>query len=201
MAKAANRQARRQRAAQRRRRQNLVWIGGAAVAAALVLAIVVIGVLGQRPVGAEQSLPTQGNLHIEMDTSSPVAYNSTPPTSGPHYESIVPWGVSSEPRRYEHLVHNLEDGGVVIYYQCEDGCPEVVEQLEEIVAPYLSAGRHIVLTPNDPAWSLGVSQPLHQDMEARIALTAWQRIDKFDEVDAERIQAFIERYEGIDNHR
>ena len=76
-----------------------------------------------------------------------------------------------------------------------------VGQLQEIVAPYLSANRHIVLTPNDPAWRLGAGQPLHQDMGARLALAAWQRLDKFDEVDAERIQAFIERYEGIDNHR
>lgn len=145
--------------------------------------------------------PTQGNLHIETDTPSPVAYNSTPPTSGPHYESIVPWGILREPQRYERLVHNLEDGGVVIYYQCEDGCPELVDQLEEIVASYLSADRHIVLAPNDPAWRSGAGELLHQDMEARIALAAWQRLDKFDEVDAERIQAFIERYEGIDNHR
>ncbi|MEZ4619774.1 MAG: DUF3105 domain-containing protein [Caldilineaceae bacterium] len=37
-------------------------------------------------------------------------------------------------------------------------------------------------------------------MGATIALTAWQHILKLDEVDGDKIRAFIERYEGIDHH-
>jgi hypothetical protein len=196
-----SKQARRQRAAKQKRRQNY-WIGAvAAIFVALIALVVVISIRNQRPIGNEQALSTQGNTHIENDTVSPIAYNSTPPTSGPHYGSIVPWNIYHEPQRYERVLHNLEDGGVAIYYQCEDGCEELVDQLEELVTPYLRSDRRIVLVPNDPAWRLGNSQPLHQDMENRIALTSWQRIDKFDEFDAERIEAFIERYEGIDHHQ
>ena len=43
-------------------------------------------------------------------------------------------------------------------------------------------------------------QPLHKDMGAKIAVTAWGKMLKLDEVDATRIQAFIEKYEGINNH-
>ncbi len=102
-------------------------------------------------------------------STSPIAYNSTPPTSGPHYETLAAWGVH-RPIRYEHLVHNLEDGGVVIYYQCADGCPELVEQLSAIVDPYFRTGRNVVMAPNDPAWTIGGSEPLHRDMGASIAL-------------------------------
>jgi hypothetical protein len=37
-------------------------------------------------------------------------------------------------------------------------------------------------------------------MGAAIALTAWQKLLMLDAVDAGKIRAFIERYEGIDHH-
>ena len=94
----------------------------------------------------------------------------------------------------------MEDGGVIVYYQCEEGCPEVVSELEEIVSPYINAGRHVVLAPNDPTWAPDGGQPLHRDMGSRIAVTAWQKLIKMDEVDSEKIRSFIDRYEGMDHH-
>jgi len=38
-------------------------------------------------------------------------------------------------------------------------------------------------------------------MKTRIALTAWTRIDAFEEVDQARIQRFIKAYRGIDHHK
>lgn len=186
--------------AQRRRNQNLILAGVGAVFVVLIGLIVYLNVRGSQPVTGETVLASQGNIHIDFGSPSPVAYNSTPPTSGPHYGNLVGWGIYQEPQRYEHLVHNLEDGGVVVYYQCPDGCPELVQELTDLVRPYIDQGRHVVLVPNDPNWSINGSQPLQQDMDARIAITAWQRILKLDEVDSGAIRTFIERYEGIDHH-
>ena len=186
--------------AQRRRNQNLILVGVGAVFVLLIGFIVYLNVRGAQPVAGESTFASQGNIHIEFGSPSPITYNSTPPTSGPHYGNLVGWGVYDEPQRYEHLIHNLEDGGVVLYYQCPEGCPEVVKELTDLVQPYLAQGKHVVLVPNNPAWSINGSQPLHQDMEARIALTAWQRILKLDEVDSGAVRTFIERYEGIDHH-
>lgn len=191
----------RELAARRRRNQNLLLIGAGVVIVALVAFVVALNIRSQAPVGDEASLPSLGNTHIAQGSLSPIEYNSVPPTSGPHYPNLAPWSIFPEPVRYEQLVHNLEDGGVVIYYQCEEACPELVQQLKDVVTPYLNQGRHLVLLPNDPTWTVGDSQPLHQDMDARIALTAWQHIDKFDAFDAERIRSFIEHYEGIDHHQ
>jgi hypothetical protein len=105
-----------------------------------------------------------------------------------------------KPIRYEQLVHNLEDGGVIVYYQCEDECPELVEDLTRTVEPFVNAGRHVVLAPNDPTWTVNDSQPLHKDMGAPIAVVTWQHLLKLDEYDHDKIRAFIERYEGIDHH-
>jgi len=37
-------------------------------------------------------------------------------------------------------------------------------------------------------------------MKPKIALTAWSRIDAFDDFDERRIVRFIEAYRGIDHH-
>ncbi len=199
-ARSSSRNTLRQKAAQQRRTQNLI-IGGAAAVFVLLIGFVIFQqIRSNQPVAGEEALASLGNNHIDFGSVSPITYNSTPPTSGPHYDNLVAWSVYDEPQRYEHLVHNLEDGGVVVYYQCADGCPEVVAQLKELIQPYIASGRHVVLAPNDPAWSVNGSQPLQKDMGSTIALTAWQRILKLDEVDDAKIRTFIERYEGIDHH-
>ena len=197
-----SRQELREVAAKRQRNSNLMLIGGGIVLAVIVGLIIYANVKSSQPVGEEESLPTLGNTHIEQGSTSPIQYNSTPPTSGPHYPGLAPWAVYREPIRYEQLIHNLEDGGVVIYYQCEDNCPELVDQLDAYARPLIAAGRHLVVVRNDPTWTgdAGATTPLHKDMGARIALVAWQRIDKFEEFDDARIRAFFERYEGIDHH-
>jgi hypothetical protein len=129
------------------------------------------------------AMPDLGNLHINPPETA--AYNSYPPTSGPHYTSLAPWGIHTEPIQNELQVHNLEDGGVMVQYNCSDGCPELVAQLGEIVTRY---DRFVILAP-------------YPDMEARIALTAWGRIDTFEEFNESRIVRFIETYRGIDRHK
>jgi hypothetical protein len=105
-----------------------------------------------------------------------------PPTSGPHLPYIAPWGVHTKPIPDELQVHNLEDGGVVVQYNCD--CPEVAEKLAEVVRRY---DRFVVLAP-------------YPKMKSRIALTAWTRLETLEEFDAERIDRFIKAYRGIDHH-
>jgi len=191
----------RDKTARRKRGEKQLLLVAGIIAVVMVAAVIYFNVRSGQPVGNEEVLASLGNMHIDQNSPSPITYNSMPPTSGPHYGGIARWGIHTEPIRYEQLIHNLEDGGVIVYYQCEDGCPDLVGQLEEVVAPFERAGSRVILIPNDPTWTIGNNnRQLHQDMEARIALTAWQRIDKFDEFDAGRIRAFIDRYEGIDHH-
>ena len=130
-----------------------------------------------------RELPSQGHAHIPTPTTPHVPYNSDPPTSGPHTPYVARWGAHTRPVPKEEQVHNLEDGGVVVQYNCPDGCPELVEKLEAIARRY----KLIVLAP-------------YPGMEERIALTAWRRIDTFDEFDERRIVRFIDDHIGIDHH-
>ncbi len=184
-------EARRRSRQQRRLRRAALW-GLAIVGVAAI--IIASGVwLWRETADAIESqpgtaVPDLGNLHIPEGTRSPVPYNSVPPTSGPHYPFLSRWGVHTEPITNELQVHNLEDGGVVIQYRCDEPCPELVEQLTAAGQPYLSSPHpYVILAP-------------YPDMETRIALTAWGRIDRFEQFDEERIRRFIEAYRCTDWH-
>ncbi len=151
----------------------------------LVLGAVVVGYFAYRaaanPPGVQ--VPDQGNRHITTQETPHEPYNSDPPTSGPHLPYLAPWGVHTRPIAAELQVHNLEDGGVMVQYNCE--CPELVAKLQAIVRKY---ERHVILAP-------------YSTMKSKIALTAWTRIDTLEELDEGRVVRFIERYRGIDHHR
>lgn len=59
----------------------------------------------------------QGREHISVGASH-LPYNSSPPTSGPHYGNPAPWGIYDHELPDEQLVHNLEHGGIWISYNC-----------------------------------------------------------------------------------
>jgi hypothetical protein len=130
-----------------------------------------------------ERLADQGNLHIQTASDPHAPYNSVPPTSGPHLPYIAPWGVHTRPIPDELQVHNLEDGGVMVQYNCT--CPELVDKLRGIVSRY---DKFVVLAP-------------YPTMKTKIALTAWTRLDGFEEFDEARIVRFIDRYRGIDHHK
>lgn len=131
-----------------------------------------------------EHVASQGNAHIQESQMGQFTYSTYPPTSGPHLGSLAPWGVHTQPIPEELQVHNLEDGGVIVHYNCHDGCPELVAQLTDIVWRYDSA---VILEP-------------YPNMDTRIALTAWQRIDRFDDFDQDRIERFIRAYRNRDHH-
>lgn len=175
-------QIRARRAVERKRRRikTIALVGGAVALIALLVSWSAINA-ANRP---GEPVRSMGNDHIPEASRSPVAYNSTPPTSGPHYGSLARWGVHSEPILDELMVHNLEDGGVGVWYDCPKGCPELVAQLESVVEPYHEG---VLLAP-------------YPGMDTRIALTAWMRLDQFDEFDQERVERFIGAFRGADHH-
>jgi len=164
------------------RRQRLFLTSAAVVVAAAVVAWFAYRAVANLP---GQQLADLGNQHIPTVETPHAPYNSDPPTSGPHLPYIAPWGVHTRPIPPELQVHNLEDGGVMVQYNCPSACPDVVEKLKAIVQGYPD---RVILAP-------------YPGMKTRIALTAWTRIDTFDQVDESRIKGFIKAYRGIDHHK
>jgi hypothetical protein len=181
MAKGKRAGSKRQEARAGRRRQRWPWLIGIGVA----VVVIASGAYGLWPKSWEkpgQFVASQGNVHLATADSPHPPYSSDPPTSGPHLQWIAPWGIHAVPIQRELQVHNLEDGGVVVQYNCD--CPELQAKLRAIVERYKD---RVVLAP-------------YPTMKSRIALTAWTRIDAFEEFDEQRIVRFIEAYRGIDHH-
>ncbi|MBI4639249.1 MAG: DUF3105 domain-containing protein [Candidatus Tectomicrobia bacterium] len=130
--------------------------------------------------GPGQFIPSQGDDHVRPGQSHP-PYNTNPPTSGWHYEGTARWGIHASPIPDELQVHNLEHGGIMVQYNCTGaGCAELIENLKQVVSLYKSK---VILAPRP-------------NLDTKIALTAWQRIEKFNEFDGERIIRFIEAYKN-----
>jgi hypothetical protein len=168
-------------AARRARTTRLTTMAVVAVLVVIGLALAwgpISGFLNRGDAAAAQGqqFANQGQDHIAQGASH-VAYNSNPPTSGPHYASPANWGIYDQPIADETLVHNLEHGGIVIHYNCPDGCPELVQQLKDLAGTYKSK---IVLAPRP-----------NKDVPFRITLTAWTWLDGFNDFDAARIRGFV----------
>ena len=172
--------------ARRGRRQGnpLPWIVGLGGLAVLVVAQIGLNVYREATAPGER-FASQGNVHVSLGTSTP-AYNSNPPTSGWHTPDLAAWGSYVEPQPDQRLIHNMEDGGVILWY--EAGTPEEneaeVAALEQVVA-----GRYarFVIAPRE-------------DMPTPYAMTAWRRLARFEAIDVAAMQAFLAAYHGIDHH-
>lgn len=180
---AAPRTAASPRRGRRRRLPNPWWVGLAGVTALVALQVTMNAVAEARLPG--ERFRSQGNVHVALGTATP-AYNSDPPTSGWHTDELAPWGAHLEPQPDQRVLHNMEDGGVVLWYPL--GTPEEnaahVAALEDVAQGY---GR-VVVAPRE-------------GMPTRYALTAWQRLQRFDDLDREGMRAFLAAYHGIDHHR
>jgi hypothetical protein len=146
---------------------------------------IVVGYLAYRVAADLPGLefPDQGNRHLGSAQEPHAPYNSDPPTSGPHLSYVAPWGVHTRPILPELQVHNLEDGGVLVQYNCP--CPELVAKLRAVVERY---DKYVILAP-------------YPSMKSRIALTAWTRLETLDDFDEKRITRFIDAFRGLDHHK
>ena len=141
-----------------------------------------------------------GNKHIENLTDAHDPYNSIPPTSGTHVGGKAQWGISDAPIPDELQLHNLEDGGVGIQYNCTPG----VDQQNSATpsAEVESEGKQLVdnLATIAKKYPDKVFMAPYPKLDTKIALTAWTRIDKFSDFDSDRMQIFIKAFKGIDHH-
>lgn len=123
-----------------------------------------------------QQMPDQGRDHIAQG-QSPVEYNSTPPTSGPH-STATTWGKHDAPVPYENQIHNLEHGGVIVHYN-----PDKIQNLAELQVVFDELNNKypkMVLVPDS-------------EIETTYSLTGWRWIDTFNEYDPQRIRLFVKK--------
>ena len=176
----------------------LLLIGGVVVVGILILALVLIFGGGPNPdagvrnpddgtihtaVGADCRDPAQQNDSTNCGTSP---YSTVPATSGPHWDpsGIANWGVYSTPQPETQVIHNLEHGGIVIWYDPEavdaDGIDALTSYVNAQVASGISGRYKFILSP----WGG------RDELPSPVVATAWLYTLSLDVPDTDRIDAF-----------
>lgn len=170
----------------RRRREKLktyIIIGGIVIIGLLVIYALALPTLRQ-PIG--EVAPEMPANHVE-EGADPGPYNTDPPTSGPHYASELDVGFYEESDLEEigpfpegYLVHNLEHGYVILWYNCnlleEDECRELKEQIQEVLRG--NGNNKIIGFPRD-------------SIDFPLVLTSWTRMLPFEEFDRDLANRFV----------
>ena len=164
----------------------LLLIGGVLVVG-LVILVVVLLFSGGTSVAVGVRQVDDGGGHI-ADGSVGGLYSSVPATSGQHWNTPANWGVYTlaNPAFQSQVIHNLEHGGIVIWYQPNTTTPDDVAALTQYAEQQVrSAKFKVILSP----WT-------GDDFGHPIAVTAWNWLLYQDKADIDQIRAFLDGHYG-----
>ncbi len=181
----------------RRPKANKLYVAASVIIAVLVIGGFAVGGINfQRPsdtgsssgeyvegVGVQQELMPTGarglSAHVDPRT---VDYNTSPPTSGDHWNGPARCGFYEEGLPEEQIVHNLEHGHIVVSYNLHS-----VEEVDQLKDALNGVGLSEI-------W--GVSRSYDKIPSGTVALAAWGVLDTMQGVDKDRIETFFETYSG-----
>ncbi len=178
MSRANKREERRARQRREQIKNYVIWGGLGLVVLAVVGFVVWQGI---RPAAGETFPIMTSSPHIAADTNSG-EYNSDPPTSGLHYSEEAQAGfydtnMYTYPAGY--LVHNLEHGYVIFWYNCdllsESACSDLKSQIKTVIDDL--GGTKLVAYP----WP---------SLDVPVIVTSWGRLQKFETFDTAQAKAF-----------
>ena len=162
----------------RHRRQLILRLSWGVVAALVVAGLGYVGwqTLQPRP---GVSVPVMASTrHIEIGEQHE-PYNNDPPTSGPHYAQPAEAGFYDEALPDEQLVHNLEHGYVIIWYNCakldEAACNELKTKIKSIINEVNNV--KVIASPRD-------------SIDVPVATTSWGRLLKMETFDVAQARSF-----------
>jgi hypothetical protein len=120
-----------------------------------------------------------------------IEWSSNPPATGSHYSVWARWNRAyTDPVPRGHYVHNLEHGGVVLLYNCPEGCAEDIAGLQAVLDALPADPKcasplrtRTLLTP-DPLLPEGV----------RIAAAAWNWTYTAPCLDPGSLRVFIDEH-------
>ena len=168
----------RERQRKQKLRTALIWGGIGTIALALLGIILWRSV---RPLAGEAVPIMVSSPHLSPN-SDPGNYNSDPPTSGLHYAETSRAGFYDEniydfPAAY--LVHNLEHGYVVFWYNCdtlsESECAELKSQIRTTI---------------DDLGSIKLIAYPWPSIDVPVVMTSWGRLQRFEIFEAEKAKDF-----------
>ena len=121
-----------------------------------------------------EKMADEGAGHVGRNETHS-AYESNPPTSGPHWVGVAGPGIKSKPVADELVLHSMEHGAVVVWYR--EGLDQ--SDVDKITEAFNnSSGKKIMLA--------------RKDLDVPVALTSWGYLLKLQTIDEAKIKEFIE---------
>ena len=157
-----------------------------------VMAIVVIIALSSIPPASSgdllgEEVVISSSNHVPSD-SVPGPYNSNPPAGGVHFDEDYSAKFFQEsdlatlaPHPEGYLVHSLEHGYVIFWYNCQvvnNDCSGLKQTIQNVMNE--TGNTKLIAFP----WS---------SMDIPLAMTSWGRILKFSQPDPELMKQFVVR--------
>ncbi len=158
----------------------MIWI---ALGVLVVLGFGILTLQGTRPRAGEDMPVMASNDHIP-EGSDPGEYSTNPPSSGPHYAQEMDAGfyeTNNYPYPAGYLVHNLEHGYVIFWYNCalldENGCEELKANLKAFI---------------DEVNNFKVIAYPWDSINVPVVITSWGRLQEMETFDAGQARAFYD---------
>lgn len=120
-----------------------------------------------------EKMPDLGGQHIAHGEKH-AAYNSNPPTSGPHWADVAGGGIKDAPVPDELMLHSMEHGAAVVWYR--EGLPQ--SDIEQITQAFNATPGKKIMVPR-------------KDLDTPVALTSWGHLLKLNSIDQNTIEQFI----------
>ncbi len=122
-----------------------------------------------------QKIEDMGGTHVKRGEKHG-AYNSNPPTSGPHWpDGTAGAGIHDSEMPDELLVHSEEHGAAILWYKSD--LPQ--DQIEKLKDIFNGVSGKKIMVPR-------------KNLDVAVALTSWNYLLKLDTIDEGQIKAFIE---------
>ncbi len=130
----------------------------------------------------ETPIPDEG--HDQVQAGSQIAYQHTPPASGPMYPPVIQYGLYEQDVQEGFWVHILERGGIVFLYKCGADCSALKQELGDMLdsVPVSKHGTvKLVIAP-------------YANMEHLITAVAWDVQLPLDHFDLDVLTNFYVRH-------
>lgn len=176
------------RLAEKRRKRTLLTIAGVA-AAVLVLAglVYAFAEASRAPTLMGEAVTGLTRDHVP-DGTDPGPYATNPPAGGNHYAESLQAGFYDEAAAANvsnfqegYLVHSLEHGYVIYWYNCEADPSLNCEDIKQSIRDVMAANQNYKV--------IGFPWP---SMDAPLVMTSWGRIMTLDEPDKSKMRAFYQ---------
>jgi hypothetical protein len=128
-----------------------------------------------------ETIPAAADARTHIPPRAFYDYGTPFPTSGPHSPRWTETGFYSEPQPPTELVHALEHGNIVIYY--DQPGSRALEQLKRWAEEHQGQWDGVVVVPSP-------------GLKERVVLTAWEKRLMLDRFDGAAAAAFLDAFRG-----